>query len=142
MCALTAILAWRAAAKSQAAHSLLAFATIARPGRHALIAAATLCITLGTYFGLNYAKFRTFGGVPLQYYDFYTEFPLRMRLAGGKQIHLENIPTGLATYFGLHGTPEPSAIGQTESHGCIHLTNWDATKLARLVSPGTKVVLQ
>ena len=45
-------------------------------------------------------------------------------------------------HFGLHGTPEPSAIGQTESHGCIRLTNWDATKLARLVSPGTKVILQ
>ena len=45
-------------------------------------------------------------------------------------------------HFGLHGTPEPSAIGQTESHGCIRLTNWDATRLARLVSPGTKVILQ
>ena len=45
-------------------------------------------------------------------------------------------------HFGLHGTPEPSAIGQTESHGCIRLTNWDATKLAHLVSPGTKVILQ
>ena len=45
-------------------------------------------------------------------------------------------------HFGLHGTPEPSTIGQTESHGCIRLTNWDATRLARLVSPGTKVILQ
>ena len=45
-------------------------------------------------------------------------------------------------HFGLHGTPEPSAIGRTESHGCIRLTNWDATKLGRLVSPGTKVTIQ
>jgi lipoprotein-anchoring transpeptidase ErfK/SrfK len=45
-------------------------------------------------------------------------------------------------HFGLHGTPEPSTIGRTESHGCIRLTNWDATKLARLVSPGTKVLIQ
>jgi lipoprotein-anchoring transpeptidase ErfK/SrfK len=45
-------------------------------------------------------------------------------------------------HFGLHGTPEPSTIGRTESHGCIRLTNWDASKLARLVSPGTKVILQ
>ena len=45
-------------------------------------------------------------------------------------------------HFGLHGTPEPSTIGRTESHGCIRLTNWDATKLARLVAPGTKVTIR
>ena len=45
-------------------------------------------------------------------------------------------------HFGLHGTPEPSTIGRTESHGCVRLTNWDATKLARAVSPGTKVTIQ
>ncbi len=45
-------------------------------------------------------------------------------------------------HFGLHGTPEPSAIGRTESHGCIRLTNWDAVRLARLVGPGTKVTIQ
>ena len=39
-------------------------------------------------------------------------------------------------HFGLHGTPEPSTIGRTESHGCIRLTNWDATRLGRLVSVG------
>jgi lipoprotein-anchoring transpeptidase ErfK/SrfK len=45
-------------------------------------------------------------------------------------------------HFGLHGTPEPSTIGRTESHGCVRLSNWDATKLGRLVSPGTKVTIQ
>ncbi|MEO5742037.1 MAG: L,D-transpeptidase [Vicinamibacterales bacterium] len=45
-------------------------------------------------------------------------------------------------HFGLHGTPEPSTIGRTESHGCIRLTNWDATKLGHLVSVGTKVTIQ
>jgi lipoprotein-anchoring transpeptidase ErfK/SrfK len=43
-------------------------------------------------------------------------------------------------HYGLHGTPEPSTIGKTESHGCVRLTNWDAEKLAGLVRPGTKVV--
>ena len=43
-------------------------------------------------------------------------------------------------HYGLHGTPEPSAIGKTTSHGCVRLTNWDAEKLAGLVRPGTKVV--
>jgi lipoprotein-anchoring transpeptidase ErfK/SrfK len=45
-------------------------------------------------------------------------------------------------HFGLHGTPEPSTIGRTESHGCIRLSNWDATRLGRLVGPGTKVTIQ
>ena len=45
-------------------------------------------------------------------------------------------------HFGLHGTPEPSTIGRTESHGCIRLTNWDATKLGRLVAAGTKVTIR
>jgi len=43
-------------------------------------------------------------------------------------------------HYGLHGTPEPSTVGKTTSHGCVRLTNWDAQKLAALVKPGTKVV--
>ena len=33
-------------------------------------------------------------------------------------------------HYGLHGTPEPSTVGKTASHGCVRLTNWDALKLA------------
>jgi lipoprotein-anchoring transpeptidase ErfK/SrfK len=43
-------------------------------------------------------------------------------------------------HYGLHGTPEPEAVGRTESHGCVRLTNWDALRLAALVKPGTRVV--
>ena len=43
-------------------------------------------------------------------------------------------------HYGIHGTPEPSSVGRTESHGCIRLTNWDALKLAGIVKPGTKAV--
>jgi lipoprotein-anchoring transpeptidase ErfK/SrfK len=41
--------------------------------------------------------------------------------------------------YGIHGTPEPSKIGKTQSHGCVRLTNWDARELAKMVSPGTIV---
>ena len=41
--------------------------------------------------------------------------------------------------YGLHGTPDPSAIDKTASHGCVRMTNWDATELAHLVHPGIKV---
>jgi len=45
-------------------------------------------------------------------------------------------------HYGIHGTPEPSKVGKTESHGCIRLTNWDADELSRMVSPGIPAMLQ
>ena len=45
-------------------------------------------------------------------------------------------------HYGIHGTPEPSKIGKTESHGCIRLTNWSARLLSDSVAPGTPAVLQ
>lgn len=47
-----------------------------------------------------------------------------------------------APHYGLHGTPEPSKIGYSESHGCVRLTNWDALRLANLVTVGTAVIFQ
>ena len=44
-------------------------------------------------------------------------------------------------HYGIHGTPVPSTIGKTSSHGCIRLTNWDAIELATIVTPGMAVVL-
>ena len=45
-------------------------------------------------------------------------------------------------HYGIHGTPEPQTIGRAQSHGCVRLTNWDAARLAQMVSPGTKVVFE
>ena len=44
-----------------------------------------------------------------------------------------------APSYGLHGTPDPDAIGKTASHGCVRLTNWDAQALAAGVKPGVIV---
>ena len=41
--------------------------------------------------------------------------------------------------YGIHGTPEPSKVSKTESHGCIRLTNWDAVDLAAMVQKGMSV---
>jgi len=41
--------------------------------------------------------------------------------------------------FGIHGTPDPSKVGKTASHGCVRLTNWDAEQLAAAVKPGVTV---
>lgn len=57
-----------------------------------------------------------------------------------------NNPVGLVwidiskEHYGLHGTPEPSTIRRTQSHGCVRLTNWDALRLASMVKPGTRVL--
>ena len=45
-------------------------------------------------------------------------------------------------HYGIHGTPEPQTIGRAESHGCVRLTNWDAARLAQMVSAGTKVLFE
>jgi lipoprotein-anchoring transpeptidase ErfK/SrfK len=45
-------------------------------------------------------------------------------------------------HYGIHGSPEPSRIGHTESHGCIRLTNWDADELSKIVRVGTPTILQ
>jgi lipoprotein-anchoring transpeptidase ErfK/SrfK len=44
-----------------------------------------------------------------------------------------------AQSYGIHGTPEPSKVSKSESHGCVRLTNWDALRLASAVGKGTPV---
>ncbi len=41
--------------------------------------------------------------------------------------------------YGIHGTPEPSLIGKSASHGCVRLTNWDAQRLAGMLTKGVPV---
>lgn len=41
--------------------------------------------------------------------------------------------------YGIHGTSEPAELFQSVSHGCVRLTNWDATELAHMVDAGVPV---
>ena len=45
----------------------------------------------------------------------------------------------LGDSYGIHGTPAPERVGKSVSHGCVHLTNWDAQALAKMVHRGVKV---
>ena len=45
-------------------------------------------------------------------------------------------------HYGIHGTPDPSTIGRAQSHGCVRLTNWDAARLAQMVSQSTQVIFE
>jgi lipoprotein-anchoring transpeptidase ErfK/SrfK len=42
--------------------------------------------------------------------------------------------------FGIHGTPNPSKVSKSESHGCVRLTNWDVGLLGSNIKKGTPVV--
>ena len=42
-------------------------------------------------------------------------------------------------HYGIHGTPEPSQVGRSETQGCVHLTNWDVLKLSVIASAGIVV---
>lgn len=41
--------------------------------------------------------------------------------------------------YGIHGTAEPSQVGKAASHGCVRLTNWDAQRLAAMLTRGIPV---
>jgi lipoprotein-anchoring transpeptidase ErfK/SrfK len=42
--------------------------------------------------------------------------------------------------YGIHGTANPSRVSKSESHGCVRLTNWDASLLGNSTKKGTPVV--
>ena len=56
-----------------------------------------------------------------------------------------NNPVGIvwiglsADGYGIHGTPDPSRVSKSESHGCVRLTNWDALALAAMTKKGLPV---
>ncbi len=68
----------------------------------------------------------------------------------GKKLRIPpgpNNPVGLAWIgldrpgYGIHGTPSPEAISNTESHGCFRMTNWDALLLVRAVRADLPVIV-
>ncbi len=64
----------------------------------------------------------------------------RVKIAAGPNSPIGVLWMGLSKpHYGIHGTPQPSLVGRIETHGCIHLTNWDALKLAALAAPGIPV---
>jgi lipoprotein-anchoring transpeptidase ErfK/SrfK len=64
----------------------------------------------------------------------------RVKIAAGPHSPIVVLWMGLSKpHYGIHGTPQPSLVGRTETNGCIHLTNWDALKLSALASPGIPV---
>ncbi|MCE6961213.1 L,D-transpeptidase [Cereibacter sphaeroides] len=58
---------------------------------------------------------------------------------GARALYLHR--DGRDTYYRIHGTSEPSSIGNATSAGCIRLFNQDIVHLYNRVAPGTRVVV-
>jgi lipoprotein-anchoring transpeptidase ErfK/SrfK len=64
----------------------------------------------------------------------------KVDIAAGPNNPVGSMWLGLSKpHWGIHGTPSPANVGHSETNGCIHLTNWDAERLATLVKVGFKV---
>jgi lipoprotein-anchoring transpeptidase ErfK/SrfK len=64
----------------------------------------------------------------------------KVDVAPGPNNPVGSIWLGLSkAHWGIHGTPDPSNVGHSETNGCIHMTNWDAERLSTLVKAGFRV---
>ena len=67
----------------------------------------------------------------------------KVKIAAGPNNPVGVIWMGInVPHYGIHGTPEAGEIGHSASHGCVRMTNWDATRVADLVRDGTPVAFE
>lgn len=64
----------------------------------------------------------------------------KVEIAPGPNNPVGSVWLGLTKpHWGIHGTPEPAQVGRAETHGCLHLTNWDARRLSTVIAAGFPV---
>ena len=104
----------------------------------ATIGSAATPSPTGTYKVVGVAKNPYYSYSPSNFVQGKNLKPLT--LPPGPNAPVGNIWIGLSKKsFGIHGTPNPSLISKTASHGCIRLTNWDANDLGNKVRSGVTV---
>lgn len=63
-----------------------------------------------------------------------------LSLPPGPNNPVGNVWIGLSKpSFGIHGSPSPSLISKSSSHGCVRLTNWDVQYLSKFLKPGMPI---
>ena len=68
---------------------------------------------------------------------------VKVEVAAGPNNPIGNVWMGLSKpHWGIHGTPAPDRVGHEETNGCIHLTNWDASRLSQLAKAGFAVEIK
>jgi lipoprotein-anchoring transpeptidase ErfK/SrfK len=119
---------------------------------HAFAADGTLIFHFPSTLGSKYdpspnGRFRVTGIAwdPVYRYDptLFADVPDHKpgaRLPGGPNSPVGKVWIALSKdHVGIHGTPNPETIGYANSHGCVRLTNWDATRLGKATSNGVQV---
>jgi hypothetical protein len=67
--------------------------------RHLFIWAVGLGLTLSIYWGVNYLKFDTIDGAPIEKHATFLSNPNYLKQIQGKMMHLKNVPALTATYL-------------------------------------------
>lgn len=73
-----------------------------------------------------------------QFKDVETQKPFDLRPGPNNPLGTTWIGLSKPSY-GIHGTPDPASVGKSPSHGCVRLTNWDAQRLAGMLTKGIPV---
>ena len=98
-------------------------------------------LPLGTWKINGVARNPTYNYNPDLFWDAESD-EKKVKLAAGPNSPVGAVWIDLSKpHYGIHGTPVPSTIGKTSSHGCVRLTNWDVIELSNMVTPGTVAVL-
>ena len=98
-------------------------------------------LPLGDWKVNGVARNPTYNYNPDLFWDAETD-EKKVKLAAGPNSPVGAVWIDLSKpHYGIHGTPSPSTIGKTSSHGCVRLTNWDALELATIVTPGMAAML-
>ncbi len=99
-------------------------------------------LTAGKWKIINEVKDPVFYYDPALIWDAKRHYE-KVKVAPGPNSPIGVMWLGLSKpHDGIHGTAEPSRVGRVETHGCIHLTNWDVQKLSAMVSAGMAVNVQ
>jgi len=68
---------------------------------------------------------------------------VKVKIAAGPNNPVGVVWMGInVPHYGIHGTPKAGEIGHSQSHGCVRMANWDASRVADLVKDGTPVVFE
>jgi lipoprotein-anchoring transpeptidase ErfK/SrfK len=99
-------------------------------------------LPFGTWVITDVVRNPTYNYNPDLFWDADQKDP-KVKIAAGPNNPVGVVWMGInVPHYGIHGTPEAGEIGHSASHGCVRMTNWDATRVANLVRDGTPVVFE
>jgi lipoprotein-anchoring transpeptidase ErfK/SrfK len=99
-------------------------------------------LPLGTWAITSVVRNPTYNYNPDLFWDA-DQADAKVKIAAGPNGPVGVVWMGInVPHYGIHGIAEPGEVGHSQSHGCVRMTNWDATRVADLVKVGTPVVFE